>query len=87
MDFPMDFLVVLNLFICLNLLLIFNLTTLFFLETSFGSILVSNDGVLYAKEIHRLVRLDLKIYTLAKKTCDCHSTADKNYRLSPKLSL
>ncbi len=47
--------------------IVLNLTNAVLSKTIFGSILVSYDGVLCAKEIHRLGPTDLKIYTLAKK--------------------
>ncbi len=51
---------------CLRLLLILNLTNTVLSKTSFGSIFVSLDGVLCAKEIHRLGPMDFKIHTLPK---------------------
>jgi hypothetical protein len=40
---------------------------MFYQRLPLGSIFESKDGVLCAKEIHRLGPMDLKIYTLAKK--------------------
>jgi hypothetical protein len=53
---------------CLKLLLILNLLNAVLSKATFENMFVSSDGVLCIKEIHRLGPMDLKIYTLAKKT-------------------
>ncbi len=69
---------------CLKLLLILNLTNAVLLKKS---IFESYDGVLCAKEIHRLGPMDLKIYNLAKKPASVTRQLTKSIRFSPKLSL
>jgi hypothetical protein len=68
MDFPMD---CFESVFCSKLLLFLNLTNAVLSKPTFGSIFVSKNGVLCAKEIHRLGTLDLKIYYLSKKNHDC----------------
>ena len=48
---------------CFKLLLILNFTNAVISKTIFGSIFLSQDGILCAKEIHRIGPMDLKTYT------------------------
>ncbi len=68
MDFPMDFWLFWICFIDVLFKVItnLNLTNAVFSQNSFGSIFAAQNGVLYAKEIHRLGTMDWKIYILAK---------------------
>jgi hypothetical protein len=59
---------------CSKLLLFLNFTNSALSKKTLEAYFIK-DGVLCAKEIHRLGPMDLKIYTLAK-TLDCDSTAD-----------
>jgi hypothetical protein len=67
MDFPSDifgsFEPVSSMF-CIKLLIILNLTNTVLSKTTFESIFVSYDVVLFAKEIYRLGPMDLKIYIM-----------------------
>ncbi len=89
MDFPMEFFVVLNVFINVLFKVITNLNFYkhCFIKDDLQKYFVSQDGVLCAKEIYRPYGYK-NLYPRKKPTShNCDSIADKVSRLLPKLSL
>ncbi len=83
------FLVVLNLFrrCFFKVIANFKFVNTVLSITTFGSIFVSQDGALCAKEIHRLGPMDLEICTLAKKPSTVTGQLIKSINFRTKLSL